>query len=145
MILMKTATAKLTRKPGRPRVNLLPRAEQVRVAKQAQRQRDRAAGLALCQVKLRKDVAERLRQAVAIPGFDAELEKFLGEAVVEVDKYPNLKLIAWNRADSLLTARDAFGLYERNWKFVDTKNMGAAERELIRRLTETWGHGVMNV
>ena len=142
---MKTATAKLTRKPGRPRVNLLPRAEQVRVAKQAQRQRDRAAGLALCQVKLRKDVAERLRQAVAIPGFDAELEKFLGEAVVEVDKYPNLKLIAWNRADSLLTARDAFGLYERNWKFVDTKNMGAAERELIRRLTETWGHGVMNV
>ena len=145
MILMKTATAKSARKPGRPRVNLLPRAEQVRVAKQAQRQRDRAAGLALCQVKLRKDVAERLRQAVAIPGFDAELEKFLGEAVVEVDKYPNLKLIAWNRADSLLTARDAFGLYERNWKFVDTKNMGAAERELIRRLTETWGHGVMNV
>ena len=117
----------------------------MRVAKQAQRQRDRAAGLALCQVKLRKDVAERLRQAVAIPGFDAELEKFLGEAVVEVDKYPNLKLIAWNRVDSLLTARDAFGLYERNWKFVDTNNMGAAERELIRRLTETWGHGVMNV
>ena len=145
MILMKTATAKPTRKPGRPKVNLLPRAEQVRVAKQAQRQRDRAAGLALCQVKLRKDVAERLRQAVAIPGFDAELEKFLGEAVVEVDKYPNLKLIAWNRVDSLLTARDAFGLYERNWKFVDTKNMGVAERELIRRLTETWGHGVMNV
>jgi len=145
MTLMKTATAKSARKPGRPRVNLLPRAEQVRVAKQAQRQRDRAAGLALCQVKLRKDVAERLRQAVAIPGFDAELENFLGEAVVEVDKYPNLKLIAWNRADSLLTARDAFALYERNWKFVDTKNMGAAERELIRRLTETWGHGVMNV
>ena len=142
---MKTTTAKSARKPGRPRVNLLPHAEQVRVAKQAQRERDRAAGLALCQVKLGKDVAERLRQAVAIPGFDAELEKFLGEAVVEVDKYPNLKLIAWNRVDSLLTARDAFALYERNWKFVDTKNMGAAERELIRRLTETWGHGVMNV
>jgi len=105
----------------------------------------RAAGLALCQVKLRKDVAERLRQAVAIPGFDAELEQFLGDAVVEVRKYPNLKLIAWNRVDPFLTARDAFGLYERNWKFVDTKNLTAGERDLIRRLTEKWGRGVMNI
>ena len=145
MFSMKHANPEMTRKPGRPKVNLLPRAEQMRVAKQAQRQRDHAAGLALCQVKLRKEVAVRLRQALAIPGFDAELEKFLAEAVVEVAKYPNLKLIAWNRVDPLLTARDAFCLYERNWKFVDTKNMDAAERELIRRLTETWGRGVMNV
>ena len=142
---MKNATPKTARKLGRPRVNLLPRAEQVRVAKRAQRERDRVAGLALCQVKLRKDVAERLRQAVAIPGFDAELEQFLGDAVVEVRKYPNLKLIAWNRVDPFLTARDAFGLYERNWKFVDTKNLTAGERDLIRRLTEKWGRGVMNI
>ena len=132
-------------RPGRPKVNSLPRTDQIRIAKRAQRQRDRDAGLALCQVKLRKDVAERLRNALAIPGFDAELEKFLEDAVVEVRKFPNLKLLAWNRVDQFLTERDAFGLYERNWKFVDTKNMTDGERELIRRLTEKWGRGVMNV
>jgi hypothetical protein len=136
---------KANRKPGRPKVNPLPRTDQVRIAKRAQRQRDRNAGLALCQIKLRKEVAERLRQAVAIPGFDTELERFLGDAVVDVRKFPNLKLLAWNRVDRFLTARDAFGLYERNWKFVDTKNMPDRERELIRRLTERWGGGVMNV
>jgi hypothetical protein len=142
---MKNAASIAARKLGRPKVNPLPRTEQVRVAKRAQRQRDRDAGLALCQLKLPRKIAERLRQAVAIPGFDAELEKFLGEAVVEVRRFPNLKLIAWNRVDSYVTDRDAFGLYERNWKFVDTKNLTDAERGLIRRLTEKWGHGVMNV
>jgi len=145
MVRMKKATPKAPPGPGRPKVNPLPRAEQVRVAKRAQRERDRSAGLALCQVKLRKAVADRLRQAVAIPGFDAELEQFLEDAVVEVGKYPNLKLIAWNRVDPFLTARDAFGLYERNWRFVDTKNLTADERDLICRLTERWGRGVMNV
>jgi hypothetical protein len=142
---MKNTAAVAVRKPGRPRVNPLPRTEQIRIAKRAQRRRDREAGLALCQVKLRAAVAKRLRQAVAIPGFDAELEKFLAEAVVEVRKYPNLRLLAWNRADQFLTARDAFGLYERNWKFVDTGNMADRERDLIRRLTAQWGRGVMNV
>jgi len=142
---MRKAVTMAARKPGRPKINPLPRAEQIRVAKRAQRQRDRDAGLALCQVKLRREVAERLRQAVAIPGFDAELEQFLDDAVVEVGRFPNLKLIAWNRVDPFVTARDAFGLYERNWKFVDTKNLTDAERELIRRLTQKWGHGVMNV
>lgn len=142
---MKTTAPNAGRKPGRPKVNPLPRIEQMRVAKRTQRQRDRDAGFSLCQLKLPKAVAERLRQAVAIPGFDAELEKFLGDAVVEVRQYPNLKLIAWNRVDPFITARDAFGLYERNWKFVDTKNLTDAERELIRRLTEQWGRGVMNV
>lgn len=142
---MKNTAPIATRKPGRPKVNPLPRIEQVRVAKRVQRRRDRDAGLVLCQVKLRKEVAERLRQAVAIPGFDAELETFLGDAVVEVRRFPNLKLLAWNRVDRFLTARDAFGLYERNWKFVDTRNMTDGERELIRRLTAKWGRGVMNV
>lgn len=133
------------RKMGRPKANPLPRKEQLRVAKRAQRQRDRAAGFALYQVKLPKEVAEQLRHALAIPGFDAELKKFLEDAVVEVRKYPNLQLLAWNRVDPFITERDAFGLYERNWKFVDTKNMTDDERQFIRRLTEKWGRGVLNV
>ena len=142
--MKKTAPIK-SPKRGRPKANPLPRKEQLRVAKRAQRQRDRAAGLALYQVKLPRKVAERLRHAVAIPGFDAELERFLDDAVVEVRKYPNLRLVAWNRVDPFITERDAFGLYERNWKFVDTKNMTDGERQLIRRLTEKWGRGVLNV
>ena len=133
------------RKPGRPKVNPLPRVEQLRVAKRAQRRRDHAAGLALCQVKLPRNTAELLRSAMAIPGFDAELEKFLRDAVVEVQDFPNLQLLCWNRADPFITERDAFGLYERNWRFVDTKNMPDLERNLIRRLADKYGHGVVNV
>jgi hypothetical protein len=142
---MKNTPRVTGRKAGRPRANPLPRKEQVRVAKRAQRERDRAAGLALCQVKLPKALAEQLRQALAIPGFDAELKRFLDEALVDVGKYPNLQLLAWNRGDPYITERDAFGLYERNWKFVDTKNMTEQERRLIDRLTEKWGRGVLNV
>ena len=133
------------RGPGRPKINPLPRVEQVRVAKRAQRQRDRDAGLVLCQVKLRTEPAKRLRHAIAIPGFDVELERFLEDAVVEVRKFPNLQLLCWNRGDEFLTAQDAFGLYERNWRFVDTNAMPDGERDLIRRLTEKYGKGILNV
>ncbi len=132
-------------RPGRPKTNPKPRLEQLRIAKRMQRQRDRDAGLALCQVKLPEKAAQRLRQALAIPGFDAELQQFLDEAIVETRKFPNLKLLCWNRAAPFLTGRDAFGLYERNWRFVDTKNMPDDERALIRRLAERYGRGVLNV
>ena len=132
-------------RPGRPKTNPKPRPEQLRIAKRSQRERDRAAGLALCQVKLPAATARRLRHAVAIPGFDAELELFLDEAIVETRKFPNLKLLCWNRATPFLTGRDAFNLYERNWRFVDTKTMPEDERVLIRRLAEKYGRGVLNV
>ena len=54
---------------GRPRTNPLPRSEQLRLAKRAQRARERAAGLTLCQVRLDERTAERLRHALAFPGF----------------------------------------------------------------------------
>ena len=133
------------RRPGRPKTNPLPRGEQVRIAKRAQRQRDREAGLVVCQVKLHAEPANKLRHAIAIPGFNAELERFLEDAVVEVRKFPNLQLLCWNRRNEFLTGRDALGLYERNWRFVDTKEMRAGERDLIRRLTEKFGKGILNV
>ncbi len=133
------------RRPGRPRVNPLPRSEQLRLAKRAQRERDRHAGLVLSQFKLRARTAERMRQALAIPGFEAELGTLLDEAIIEVRRYPNLGLLCWNRAGPFLTARDAFALYERNWRFVDTRNLGDKERELIDRLARKYGNGVLNV
>jgi len=48
-------------------------------------------------------------------------------------------------ANTFLTERDAFGLYERNWRFVDTGNMPDGERALIRRLAEKYGQGILNV
>ena len=134
-----------TRRPGRPRTNPRPRPEQLRIAKRLQRQRDRDAGLALCQVKLPQKTAQRLLHALAIPGFDAELRTFLDDAIVETRKFPNLNLLCWNRATPFLTERDAFGLYERNWRFVDTETMPEDERALLRRLAEKYGRGVLNV
>ena len=143
--MMNASSPSPKNRPGRPKTNPKPRQEQLRVAKRMQRQRDRDAGLALCQVKLPNKAAQRLRQALAIPGFDAELQRFLDDAIVETAKFPNLKLLCWNSAVPFLTGRNAFALYERNWRFVDTVNMTADERALIRRLTEEYGRGVMNV
>ena len=133
------------KRPGRPRISPLPRTEQLRRAKRAQRERDRKAGFVLRQFKLKKPVAERLRRALAIPGFDAELGEFLKDAIVDVRDYPNLQLLCWNRADRWLVDRDAFGLYEGDWRFVDTKNLSDSERSLIERLAAKYGNGVLNV
>ncbi len=142
---MTTPLPLATSRRGRPKTNPAPRPEQLRVAKRSQRQRDRAAGLVLCQFKLPQATAQRLRRAMATPGFADELERFLREAVIEIAKFPNLRLLCWNRATPLIHGRDAFGLYERNWRFVDTDTMPEAERELIRELVEKYGRGVLNV
>jgi hypothetical protein len=136
---------KRARRPGRPRTNPHSRSEQLRRAKRAQRERDRRAGLVLCQLKMRAATAERLRNALVVPGFEAQLEAFLGEAVVDVRSHPNLQLLMWNRRDRFLSDRDAFRLYERNWRFVDRKHLDGQEAALIGRLAEKYGNGVLNV
>ena len=130
---------------GRPTADLLRRREQLRVAKRAQRERDREARLALCQVKLRPATAEKLRRAIAIPGFEDTLARFLDESLVDVQAYPNLQLLCWNRAERFIPSSDAFALYERNWRFVDEKTLQPEERELIERLTRAHGGGLLNV
>ena len=129
---------------GRPRSNPLPRNEQLRLAKRAQRARERAAGKVLCQIKLGGPTAERLRRALAVPGFEAELAEFLEEALVDVREHPELALLCWNRSDRFVPAREAFALYERNWRFVDSGRLKARERALIERLAQRFGNGVLN-
>ena len=130
---------------GRPRTSSLSRSEQLRRAKRAQRLRDRAEGWGVCHLKLRRPAAERLRLARREPGFAAALEQFLGNLVIDVRDYPNLRLLCWNRAEMLLSARDAFALYERNWRLVDPSRLDARERALIERLSQTYGNGLLNV
>jgi hypothetical protein len=64
---------------------------------------------------------------------------------LNVDDYPQLALLAWSRVLRDISEEDAFALYERNWRFVDVDALTAAERELIDRMTEQYGKGVMNV
>lgn len=64
---------------------------------------------------------------------------------LHIDDYPQLTLLAWNRVLRDISGEEAFALYERNWRFVDTEHLVANEAALIARLTTQYGHGVLNV
>jgi hypothetical protein len=132
------------RAKGRPRSNPLPRREQLRLSKRAQRARERAAGWVQCQVRLRKATSERLRYALSLPGFEDTLAEFLSEQVIDTNEYPELRLLCWNRAERFVPAAEAFALYERNWRFVDPAALSPAERALIDRLACRFGNSVLN-
>lgn len=56
--------------------------------------------------------------------------------------YPELALLAWNRDPARpINAEEAFALYERNWRHVDKERLTAREADLIRDLTDRFGHG----
>lgn len=60
--------------------------------------------------------------------------------------YPQLKSLLLDREPTCpLPAKEAFALYERNWRFVDVRNLTEDETELVRELTAVYGHGVVLV
>ena len=138
------STLSTPRTTGRPRSSHLTRAEQLRAAKRAQRERERAQGLASCTLKLPRSDAVRLRAALARPGFIARLRDFIARQLIAVEDYDNLAALLWNRTERFVTAEEAFRLYERNWRYVDRRRMTAAERALIDRLTREYGNGVLH-
>ena len=81
------------RRPGRPATSPHPRAEQLRRAKRAQRERDREAGMVLCQIKIRAATAAHLRNALAVPSFEDHLDAFLRETILDARRFPNLQLL----------------------------------------------------
>lgn len=133
------------RRPGRPKTNPLSRREQLRLAKRAQRERERDAGKVVVPLKLPARDAERVRAAMARPEFTHRLSSFLDDTLIEIAAYENLAALCWNRSDRFIDAEEAFRLYERNWRFVDTRRMKPAERALVERLAERYGNGVLNV
>jgi hypothetical protein len=64
---------------------------------------------------------------------------------VEIARYPNLRLLAWQLHRERIGEAEAFALYEREWRHVDVSRLGPEERRLIRHLMDTYGHGVLNV
>ena len=79
------------------------------------------------------------------PAFAQRLRALLDEELIEIAAYENLAALSWNRRGRYISAEEAFRLYERNWRLVDTRNMQPAERALIERLAARYGNGVLNV
>lgn len=132
------------RTKGRPRTNKLPRVEQLRRAKRAQRARQRLANVNEVQLTLPAKVAAKLAAARRAPQFVGQLEAALDRLVVRLGDYPQLRDLAWNRVDEFITAREAFQLYERNWRLVDVPALQDDERALIARLKTEFGDGASN-
>jgi len=62
---------------------------------------------------------------------------------VTVNTYPQLRTLCWNRPDdAVVDGREALGLYERNWRFVDVEKIDAPERKLLDHLVARYGNGV---
>lgn len=129
---------------GRPRTSGVSRAEQLRAAKRAQRSRERAAGIAAVEVRLPAGEAARLKAAMASPRFAAALSDLLDDLVLDLERWPVLRELAWNRAGRWILAEEALGLYERNWRFVDLHRLGEPEAALVERLKARHGGGVLN-
>ena len=129
---------------GRPRRSPHPRAEQLRLAKRAQRRRERRAGLTHVQLKLPAAEAERLRAAASSPHFAKALDEFLQDVVLEIERWPQLRELTWNRADRWIPAEEALALYERNWRFVEPERLQKDEANLIDRLKRRFGSGLLN-
>jgi DNA-binding XRE family transcriptional regulator len=64
---------------------------------------------------------------------------------LNIENYPQLKQLAWNRTVKDIDAEDALALYERNWRFIDLAALKDKEAKLIDGLKKKYGHGVLNV
>jgi uncharacterized MAPEG superfamily protein len=129
---------------GRPKTSTIPRSEQLRRAKHAQRARQRLANVVEAQLPLPAAVAAKLAAARRAPGFVEFLDGVLDRVVVRLADYPQLRDLAWNRSDEFIPAKEAFQLYERNWRLLDARTLDAAERALIARLKAEFGNDEIN-
>lgn len=129
---------------GRPKISDLSRKEQLRRAKRTQRERERRAGLVNVQLLLPERTAAKLAAIRGLPGFAERLDAALDRVVIRIRDYPQLSDLAWNRTDEFIPANEAFKLYERNWRFVEPERLEAREQELIDRLKDEYGGGVIN-
>ena len=64
---------------------------------------------------------------------------------IEIARYPNLRLLAWQLHRERIGEAEAFALYEREWRHVEVSRLGTEERKFIQHLAETYGHGVLDV
>jgi hypothetical protein len=131
-------------KAGRTVTSKMTRGEQLRRAKRAQRERERRAGLVNVQLVLPRDTAAKLAVARRAADFPELLDDALDQLIVHLPDFPQLRDLAWNRTDEYIPAKEAFQLYERNWRFIEPGRLEPEERALIERLKASFGGGVIN-
>ena len=68
----------------------------------------------------------------------------LNNDMIKQDNYPTLKLLCWSQQSEYISRRDAFSIYERNWRFVELDKLAVHENQLIDELKIEFGHGVLN-
>jgi hypothetical protein len=66
-------------------------------------------------------------------------------ATVNVDDFPQLSTLCWNRKSRVSEESETLQIYEAGWRFIDKNNLTTSERELINRLAVRHGNGVLNV
>ncbi len=66
------------------------------------------------------------------------------QGMVRVADFPTLKLLCWSAEAPCITRRNAFALYERNWRWFDVAGVPEHERELIDDLAREFGRGLIN-
>jgi hypothetical protein len=137
--------ARTTPRRGRPRTSTLSRAEQLRAAKQRQRLRQRDAGLKKVELVLPEEDADRLRVALTDERFRKAARQLLDGYVVDIEAWPGLRELAWNRADRWIPGGEALALYERNWRHLDADALEPRERDLIHELARRFGGGHLDV
>jgi len=120
------------------------RLKQLRSAKKRQRDRDRADGFNLYQIKLPNRLGGKLKAGMKDEAFVVKLSDFVDKEIVDVRDYPTLKLLCWNRSQSFVTREKAFQVYEGNWRHVDESKMDQGELDLLAALKNEFGQGVIN-
>ena len=63
-------------------------------------------------------------------------------AMIPIDDYPQLALIAWNRKVRVVHEEEALALYEAHRQWVDRATMGEHERALLDGLVARYAKGV---
>ena len=74
----------------------------------------------------------------------AQLQPHQADDLIDLALYPSLRLLCWNLATPRIARRDAFAIYERNWRWIDPADTPAHERAFIDSLAEEFGGGLIN-
>lgn len=56
--------------------------------------------------------------------------------------YPQLDGLMWDSQASEIDGEQAFLLYEKRWRYVEQANLNESEKQLIEKLTQTFGKGL---
>jgi hypothetical protein len=121
------------------------RKEQLRQAKRRQREKDRDAGLVLFQFKLPARLLDKVKKGLSNESFTEKFYDLLKHEIIVIEDFPALQLLCWNLRTRLLTRKEAFDLYERNWRHIELSSLTTHENQFIDELKIEHGQGVLNV